>query len=148
LEENLKKSGSGRRSLKKYEITNLLFFLTLIIALGVLVVFVFRSYGTRNQEVAGESGAGVLADNLNPASDMGIFYLGTTLSQTSLQYRNRIEVPATDDGLIRDLFSLDGVDEVTVNQRMIIIRKDGAVRWEGIGSGVRQIVKNHLHIHY
>jgi hypothetical protein len=148
LEENLKKSGASRRSLKKYEITNLLFFLTLIIALGVLVVFVFRYYGTRNQEVASESGAGVLYDNLNPASDMGIFYLGTTLSQTTLQCRNRIEIPATDDGLIRDLFSLDGVDEVTVNQRMIIIRKNSVARWEGISPGVRQIVKNHLHLHY
>jgi hypothetical protein len=148
LEEHLKKSGAGRRSLKKYEIKNLLFFLTLIVALGVLVVFVFRFYGTRNQDVAIESGAGVISDNMNPSSDMGIFYLGTTLSQTSLQYRNRIEIPATDDGLIRDLFSLEGVEEVTVNQRMIILRKNSAVRWEGIKSGVRQIVNNHLHFHY
>jgi hypothetical protein len=148
LEENLKKSGAGRRSLKKYEITNLLFFLTLIIALGVLVVFVFRSYGTRNQEVDSESGAGVLTANLNPASDIGIFYLGTALSQASLQYRNRIDIPATDDGLIRDLFSLEGVDEVTVIQKMIILRKNSTVRWEGINTGVRQIVNNHLHLHY
>jgi hypothetical protein len=144
----LKKTGAGRRSLKKYEITNLLFFLSLIVALGILVTFVFRFYGTRNQAPEEESGAGVISDQLNPASDMGVFYLGTKLSASSLQYHNRLEIPVTDDGLLRDLFALPGVDEVTVDQRMIILRKANAARWEAIQPGVRQIVKNHLHLHY
>jgi hypothetical protein len=144
----LKKNGSGRRSLKKYEIQNLLFFLVLIVALGVLVTFVFRFYGTRGQKPEDESAAGVLSDQLNPASDMGVFYLSTKLSERSLQYRNLLEIPVTDDGLIRELFDLPGVDEVTVDQRMIIIKKDSGTRWEAIQPGVRRIVKNHLHIHY
>jgi hypothetical protein len=143
----LGKSGT-RRSLKKYEITNLLFFLTLIVALGVLVVFVFRFYGTRNQQVAEESGAGVISDELNPASDMGVFYLGTKLSEVTLQYRSQIEIPATDDGLMRDLFALPGINEVTVNQTMIILKKESSTRWESIEPGVRRIVNNHLHLHY
>lgn len=144
----MKKSGSGRRSLKKYELQNLLFFLTLVVALGVLVTVVFRIYGTRNQAPEEESGAGVISDQLNPASDMGVFYLGTTLSQSSLQYHNRLEIPVTDDGLLKDLFDLPGVNEITINQRMIIITKANDARWEAIQPGVRRIVKNHLHLHY
>ncbi len=144
----MKKSGTGRRSLKKYEIQNLLFFLILIVALGVLVTFVFRHYGTRGQEAEDDSAAGVISDQLNPASDMGVFYLGTKLSERSLQYRGTLEIPVTDDGLIRDLFNLPGVEEVTVDQRMIIIRKSPGSRWEAIQPGVRQIVKSHLHLHY
>ena len=49
-----KTASGGRRSLTRYEITNLLFFLTIIVALGVLVTFVFRYYGTRNQEIPDE----------------------------------------------------------------------------------------------
>jgi hypothetical protein len=138
----------NRRSLKKYELTNLLFFLTLIIALGVLVTVVFRHYGTRNIETDDGSVAGVVSDQLNPDSDVGMFYLGTKLTESSRQYRSSLDIPVTDDGLVRDLFSLPGVEEVTVDQRMIIVRKNTGYRWEGIQPGVRQIVKNHLHIHF
>jgi hypothetical protein len=148
LEEDLNKSGAKRRNLKKYEITNLLFFLTLIIALGVLVTVVFRHYGTRNMETADESEAGVISDELNPASDIGMFYLGTKLTESSRQYRTMLDIPVTDDGLVRDLFNLPGVEEVTIDQRMIIVKKSTGARWEGIQPGVRQIVKNHLHIHF
>jgi hypothetical protein len=145
LEEDLKKN---RRSLKKYELTNLLFFLTLIISLGVLVTVVFRHYGTRNMPTDDESEAGVISDQLNPVSDIGVFYLGTKLTEISHVYRNSLDIPVTDDGLARDLFNLPGVEEITIDQRMIIVKKNTGVRWEGIQPGVRQIVKNHLHIHY
>jgi hypothetical protein len=148
LEEGLKKSGANRRSLKKYELTNLLFFLTIIIALGVLVTVVFRHYGTRNMETADESGAGVISDQLDPASDVGMFYLGTKLTESTRQYRNILEIPVTDDGLVRELFDLPGVEELTIDQRMIIVKKTTGARWEGIQPGVRRIVKNHLHLHY
>ncbi len=148
MEEDLKKSGANRRSLKKYELTNLLFFLTLIIALGVLVTVVFRHYGTRNMETADDSNAGVISDQLNSASDVGIFYLGTKITDSSRQYRNILEIPVTDDGLVRQLFDLPGVEELTIDQRMIIVKKSTGARWEGIQPGVRQIVKNHLHLHY
>jgi hypothetical protein len=139
---------SGRRSLKKYEITNLLFFLGLIVALGVLVAFVFRYYGTRNNEPETEADLGVVSDSLSPTSDVGMFYLGTKLSETSHQYRSRLEVPVTDDGLIKDLFDLPGVEEITLDQRIIVIRKNPSTRWEAIQPGVRRIVKAHLHLHY
>jgi hypothetical protein len=137
-----------RRSLKKYEITNLLFFLGLIIALGVLVSFVFRYYGTGGRTSEEESSQGVVSDAVSDVSNLGIFYLGTRITETTHQYQSRIQIPATDDGLIRDLFALPGVEEVTLQPTTIIIKKNGSVRWESIQSGVRTIVGNHLHPHF
>lgn len=138
----------SRRSLKKYEISNLLFFLVLIIALGVLVAFVFRYYGTRNNEPEPDADMGVVSDSLSPGSDVGMFYLGTKLAETSHQYRSRLEIPVTDDGFVKDLFDLPGVEEITLDQKIIVIRKSTSARWEAIQPGVRRIVKAHLHIHY
>lgn len=140
--------GSGRKSLRKYEVTNLLFFLALMVALGVLVTFVFRHYGTRNQVLDEESDLGVVSEAVSDGSEVGIFYLGTKISETQRQYRSRLEIPVTDDGLLAELFDLPGVDEVTLDQRILIIRKSGSVRWDGIRPGVRRIVSNHLHIHF
>jgi hypothetical protein len=145
---HLKTPKSGRGSLKRYELTNLLFFLGLIVALGVLVSFVFHHYGTANQEPSEEADLGVISDAVDPGSDIGMFYLGTKLSETNLQYQSRIQIPGTDDGLIAELFALPGVDEVTVNQKIIMVKKSASSQWEGIRPGVRRIVKNHLHIHY
>jgi hypothetical protein len=138
----------GRRSLKKYEITNLLFFLTIIVVLGVLVSFVFRYYGTRNQKTPDEGKVGVVSAALSEGSDVGVFHLGTRISETSLQYRSRLEIPVTDDGLITELFSLPGVEEITINQSVIMIRKSNSVSWSQIQPGVDRIVKEHLHMHY
>jgi hypothetical protein len=141
-------SPSGRRSLKKYELSNLLFFLVLIVALGVLVAFVFRYYGTRNEEPDTGSESGVISEACSDTSDVGMFYLGTTLSQTNHQYRSRLEIPITDDGFLKELFNLPGVEEITLNQTTILIKKNSSTRWESIQAGVRRIVKDHLHIHY
>jgi len=138
----------GRRSLKRYEITNLLFFLTIIIVLGVLVTFVFHYYGTRYEKAPDDAGQGVVSESLSDESDVGMFYLGTRISETSQQYQNRLEIPVTDDGLVEELFSLPGVEGVTINQSIIIIRKSNSVRWDRIQPGVHRIVKNHLHMHY
>ena len=138
----------GRRSLTRYEVTNLLFFLTIIVVLGVLVTFVFRYYGTRDQEIPDEGEVGVVSAALSEGSDIGVFHLGTRISETSLQYRSRLEIPVTDDGLVESLFSLPGVEEVTINQSVIMIRKSSSVSWREIQPGVDRIVKEHPHIHY
>jgi hypothetical protein len=147
-EEILASSPSGRGSLRSYEITNLLFFLTLIVALGILVSFVFRFYGTRNEESTDGAQVGVVSDALGAGSDVGLFYLDTKISETARQYRSRLEIPTTDDGLIRDLFAIPGVEEITIDQKMIVLKKNASARWENIGPGVRRIVKDHLHLHF
>ena len=143
-----KSSNRGGRSLKKYERNNLIFFLSIIVVLGVLVSFVFNHYKAKNQEVAEDSNGGVISDSLGDSSDVGAFYLGTSLSETSHQYRSRLDIPVTDDGLLRDLFDLPGVEEITLNQKMILMRKNSSTSWESIRPGVKRIVKQHLHIHF
>lgn len=138
----------SQRSLKKYELNNLLFFLVLIIALGVMVSFVFRYYGNRNQAPEEESAQGVVSEAISEGSDVGLFYLGTKLTETKHQYQSRLQIPSTDDGLVRDLFNLPGVEEITIDQKNIIVKKNGSVRWNSIQVGVRDIVKDHLHLHY
>jgi hypothetical protein len=147
VERDLTRTGAGRGSLKSYEITNLLFFLTLIVALGIVVAFVFRFYGTRGEESSGGPASGVVSEALG-AGDVGLFYLDTKLSETTLQYRSSLEIPPTDDGLVRELFAIPGVEEITIDKTMIVLKKHGSARWEDIGPGVRRIVKNHLHLHY
>jgi hypothetical protein len=147
MEADLMSPRAGR-SLKKYEISNLLFFLAIIVGLFVMVTFVFRYYGFRNKPRAGEPDLGVISDALSAGSDVGIFYLGTKLSETSHQYRSRLDIPVTDDGLLKELFSLPGVEEITLDQRVIVVKKNTSVRWENIEPGVRRIVRSHLHIHY
>jgi hypothetical protein len=144
----LKTASSGRRSLKKYELYNLLFFVVLMVALGVLVSFVFRYYGTRNTGPAPDSDAGVVSETLSDTSDIGMFFLGNKIVETDHQFRSRLEVPVTDDGFLRELFDLPGVEEVTLNQTSILIKKNTSTRWASIQPGVHRIVKQHLHIHY
>ena len=105
------KSGAGRRSLKKYELTNLFFFLGLIIALGILVTFVFRYYGNRNQVVPEGGERGIVSEALYSESDIGIFQLGTKLFETSRQYQRSLQIPVTDDGFLRELFAIPGIEE-------------------------------------
>jgi hypothetical protein len=144
----LKDSRAPKRSLKKYEITNLVFILGLILALGVLVAFVFRYYGQGGMESSGENATGVVSDAVGAGSDVGAFYLDTKLSETTHLYRSAIEIPVTDDGLLRALFALPGVQEVRIDQKVLMVTKFNSARWEPIQSGVRRIVKDHLHIHY
>lgn len=142
------KSGSGRRSLKKYELTNLLFFLTLMVALGIGVTFVFRYYGNRDAGNLDDGERGIVAEAFHPGSDIGMFQLGTKIFQTSHQYSSLLEIPVTDDGLLKDLFAIEGVEEVMVDQKSIMIKKDASASWEDIRPRVQEIVLEHLHLHY
>ena len=108
MEEDLKQNRAHGRSLKKYEIKNLLFIVVLILALGVLVTFVFRHYGTRSQDSSGESTLGVISESVGAGSDVGVFYLDTKLSETTRRYRSRLEITVTDDGLVRELLPCGG----------------------------------------
>jgi hypothetical protein len=79
---------------------------------------------------------------------MGMLYLGTKISEATFRYQSRIDIPVTDDGFLKELFSLPGVEEVTMNQKTLMLRKNSSARWETISPEVRRIVNNHLHIHY
>lgn len=147
IEAPLKNRKAGRGSLKRYELANLLFFVVLIGALGVVVFFVFRHYSAPPELSEGE-GAGIISEALDSGSDIGMFFLDTKISEASIQCRGRLDIPVTDDGFIRELFSLPGIEEVTIDQKRIMLRKSASARWEAIAPGVKRIAKNHLHTHF
>jgi len=91
----LAKQGAGRKSLKRYEVYNLLFFLSLILVLGALVTFVFRSYSTRNESDSGSSEKGIISEVVSDGSDIGVFYLGTKIFQLISQYQILLYIPVT-----------------------------------------------------
>jgi hypothetical protein len=139
---------SGRGTLEQYELTNLLFILVLIVALGVLVALVFNHYRTLDDGPSGDENPGIVSEAFDASSDVGMLYLGTKISENSHRYQSRIDIPVTDDGLLKELFSLPEIDEVTINQKTIMLKKSSSARWEAISPAVRRIVGNHLHIHY
>ncbi len=142
--------GAPRRDvLKSYEGTNLLFFLGIIVVLGMVVGWIFLSYRSLNDRPTRSrvEEFGVVSEAVSSSSGTCLLYLGTKLSETNHTYRNPAEIPPTDDGLVRDLFSLPGVTEVVVDQRLIVLRKSPGARWEEIQPGAREIVRNHLHMH-
>jgi hypothetical protein len=139
----------GKNILRKYEWTNLLFFVLIMMALGVFVALVFQSYSNPNRGRSKESGStgGVLSEVVAPGSDTCIFYLGTALSPTTRRYLSRMEIPATDDGLVSGLFGITGVESVVVDQRLIMLNKSPSARWEAIQPQAREVINKHLHMH-
>lgn len=140
-----RKPGARKKSLKGYEWTNLLVFLFFIGALAVFVSFVFQSYKHRGEKPTEEfADEGVLSTIVAPGSDTCIFYLGTKLSETNQTYRSRLEIPVTDDGFIRDLFAVEGVSEVVIDQRLVMIQRAPGARWEAIQPAVREVINKRV----
>ncbi len=138
----------GRNILKKYEGTNLLFFLFFILALGVFVSWVFQSFKSPNAIAPNEpSDEGIVSEVVTPESETCVFYLGTKLSESNHQYRTRADIPPTDDGLVAGLFGIPGVDVVVIDQKLVMLQKSPLARWEKIGPSVREVIKDHLHMH-
>ena len=139
----------GRNVLKRYEVKNLLFFLLFIGALAVFVALVFKWYGDSGKKSPRSTkDNGIVSEAVSPAADLCLFYLGTQISTSNRRYRSMLEIPPTDDGLVRGLFAVSGVSEVIVNQRLIVIQKSPAARWETIRPGVREVIAQHLHMHH
>ena len=139
--------GKPKGSLKGYELTNLLFFLVLIIVLAGGCWWVFYHIGTKDRVVIVEKDPGIASEQIN--EDIALFYLeGFHIVGVSRTYRSRLEIPTTDDGLIRGFFELPGVEEIVVEPQLIIVKKNGTVNWDKLREPIRDIVKNHLHSHY
>ena len=139
--------GKSKGSLKGYELTNLLFFLLLIVVLAGGCWWVFYHYGFRDQVVVVDIEPGISSEETT--EDIALFYLeGFHIVGLSRTYRSRLEIPSTDDGLIRDLFDLRGVEEFVLEPQLIIVKKNGTVTWDELREPIRNIVKNHLHSHY
>jgi len=134
--------------LRRYEGANLLFFLAFAVVLAGFVAWVFQSYRNPRQSAPEETGDsnGVVSEVVSP-DDSCIFYLSTKLSESGRRYRSKMEIPATDDGLVGELFAIDGVTGVVVDQKMLILQKWPAARWEAIQPRAKEVINGHLHMH-
>jgi hypothetical protein len=134
--------------LRRYEGANLLFFLAFAVVLAGFVAWVFHSYRNPGESAVDDAGdgSGVVSELVSP-DDSCIFYLSTRLSESGRRYRSRMDVPSTDDGLVRDLFGIEGVTGVVVDQKMVILQKWPAARWEAIQPQAKEVINNHLHMH-
>jgi len=132
----------GRRVHKKYEWSNLLFFLCVAAALVLFVMLVFRVYSTPDTvpSKAKSAYSVILKELVPPSSNNCIFYLETEVSGEGKRYNSVTEVPATDDGLTKELFSIPGVMGVQINQRSIVLYKTPSAHWEEIQPGAREII--------
>ena len=141
--------GKSKGSLKGYELTNLLFFLVLIIVLGGGCWWVFYHYGSKDQVVAKVIEPGIRSEEIDEGNNIAVFYLeGFNIVGMTRQYRGRLEIPSTDDGLIRELFDLPGVEELAIEPQLIILKKNGTVNWDKLRGPIRDVINNHLHSHY
>ena len=139
--------GKSKGSLKSYEFSNLLFFLGLIIVLGGVCWWVLYYIGTKDRVVVVDPEPGISSELIN--EDIAAFYLeGFNIVGVTRQYRSRLEIPSTDDGLIRGLFDLPGVEELTVQPQLIMVKKNGTVTWDKLSRPIHEIINAHLHSHY
>ncbi|MDR0310089.1 MAG: NifU N-terminal domain-containing protein [Acidobacteriota bacterium] len=135
------------KSLKGYEFTNLLFFLVLIVVLAGGCWWVFYHIGTKDRVVVVDAEPGIASEQTT--GDITLFYLeGFHIVGSARTYRSRLEIPSTDDGLVRDLFGLPGLEEIVIEPQLIIVKKNGTVSWNKLSQPIRDIIKNHLHSHY
>ena len=93
-----------RRALGTYEVQNLLFFLCFIGALIVLGAFVLRGFRDKDKVPPKEiDPTGIMDEVISSTSNSCYFYMGTQLTEATHKYRNRQDVPASDE-LAKNLF--------------------------------------------
>jgi hypothetical protein len=134
------------KTLRGYEGGNLLFFFLVILVLGGFVAVVFQFYRGADRPAASER-PGVLSEAEIPGTEACMFYLGTKISPNNRRYVGIKDIPATDDGLVRDLFGIAGITEVVVDQSMVMLHKAPSARWESIKPAAHEVINRHLHMH-
>ncbi len=142
-----KKLQAGHRTLKGYEGTNLLFFFCIILILGGFVAIVFQFYRGAMKPSSSSMHPGVISESVIPGTEACMFYVGTRMSESNRRYVGPQDIPATDDGLVRDLFAVPGVTEVVVDHTMVMLHKSPSAQWEKIQPGAREVINKHLHMH-
>ena len=139
----------GTNILREYELTNLLFFLAFAISLGVFVWWVFHAYDNPVQSYPKKpiDEKGILSEAVFTQSDSCLFYMGTELSESEKVYRSKKDIPAGDDGFVRELLQVTGIGEVVIDKKQVVLRKTPSGHWESIQPRAREIIKSHLHMH-
>ena len=103
--------------------------------------------GTKERFVVVNPEPGIASEHI--IEDIAVFYLeGFRIVGVTRQYRSQLEIPSTDDSFIRGLFDLPGVEELTVEPGVIMVKKNATVTWDKLLAVIREHLGNHLHSHY
>jgi hypothetical protein len=138
----------AKGTLKGYEAQNLVVLLCVILGLGVLGAVVFKTFRDRDKVPPKEVNSnGILNEVVSSTSNSCYFYLKTEVTETQHKYRNRVELPSTDDGFAKGLFDIPGVIEVTIDRAMVVLQKSPKAHWEEIRPVARDLIGAHLHMH-
>ena len=132
--------------LRRYEGMNLLFFLGFILVLGGFVFYIFHSYKSENDKLTRtvEADTGIQSVVLSTVTNSCLFYLADKLTDPSHTYHSAHEIPANDDGLLKDLFDISGVTQVVVEERLIVVSKSPSSHWETIQPTAKEVIINYL----
>ena len=132
--------------LKRYEGANLIFFLGFILVLGGFVFYVFHSYKSENDKLnrTAEADTGIQSVVVSTVTNSCLFYLADKLTDGSHTYHSVDEIPANDDGLLKDLFGISGVIQVGVEERLIVVAKSPSAHWETVQPTAKEVIINYL----
>jgi hypothetical protein len=136
----------GKNILRGYESANLVFFLGFILALGGFVFYIFHSYKSENDKLMQrvEIDDGIQSVVLSAATNSCLFYLADKYADSNHTYRSVREIPANDDGLLKDLFGISGVTQVVVDERLIVVSKAPSSHWEMIQPTSKDIIAGYI----
>ncbi len=132
--------------LKGYEATNLVFFLGFVLVLGGFVFYIFHSYKSENDKLTQryEVDDGIQSVVLSTATNSCLFYLADKYADSSHTYHSAREIPADDDGLLKDLFGITGVIQVVVDEKLIVVSKSPSSHWEMIQPTAKEIIAGYI----
>jgi len=131
--------------LGRYEGANLLFFLGCIVVLGLFLTWVFHYYGTEDERLAKAApDTGILSEVVSSATNSCLFYLENKITDSPRTFLSPRDIPADDDGLLKDLFDIAGVSQVKYEEKAIVISKAPKAHWEYIQSTAREVIIEYL----
>ena len=129
------------KSLKGYEGMNLLFFLGFLIVLGGFVFLIFNSYKLKNDLLFNppRPDTGIVQEVRSAAIESCLFYVDRKISDAPTVYSSQKSPPA-DNELVKGLLEINGVAEVKLDDKLIVIRKMPSAHWEIVQPTAREVI--------
>jgi hypothetical protein len=129
------------KSLKGYEGMNLVFFMGFLVILGGFVFLVFNSYKLKNDLLfhPPRPDNGIVQEVRNGAIESCLFYVDRKLSDAPTTYSSQ-SLPPTDNQLAKGLLEVNGVAEVKIDDKLIVIRKMPSAHWEFVQPTAREVI--------
>ncbi len=131
--------------LGRYEVANLLFFLGCIVVLGLFLTWVFHYYKNEDERVVRTvPDTGIVSEVVSSATNSCLYYLENKITDSPQMFLSARDIPAGDDGLLKDLFDIAGVSQVKFEEKAIVISKAPKAHWEYIQPTAREVIIEYL----